>query len=276
VSAPARAVAAARRRPSVARTSGRLVTAARLLAAVGLLVSSAALYGVTSSAAFELDRLDVAGAAQAAPDDVRETVAKAIGERPNVFRIRTAIVAEALRDLPAVREAEVRVVLPDRLTVTVTERAAILVLETDAARFLVDAAGRLFLVQPSGEDAPNLLLVRDRREFARTFEIGAWLDGVDLAVLRQLGALTPAAIGSKARGLELTVDDSSGWVLAARPASWRAVFGFYTTRTRRPDLIPAQVQCLRALLASSEKLVATVYLGRPGDRCGTYLPKTSS
>jgi cell division septal protein FtsQ len=273
VTAPARALGTGRRHRVGGRASFFRITAARLLAAVGLLASAAALYGVTASAAFEVDRVEVTGTAIAAPDAVRETVATALGSRPNLFRIRSADVAAALGDVPAVRDARVTVVLPGTVRVAVTERSPIVAWHTEQARLLADVEGRLFMPQPLDATTPGVVTIRDRREAATSFALGSWLDPVDLAVVRQLGALSPKDVGSKARSLELTVNDSDGWVLTAQPKSWRAVFGFYTSRTRRPELVPAQVQCLRALIAASEKQVDTVYLGRPGERCGTFRPR---
>ena len=270
MTARARAASASRRRDVALPRRAFRVSAVRLLAAVGLLGSAAALYGVGSSEAFQLDQLEVAGTTHAAPGAVRAAVQQAIGEHPNVFRIRTALIADALRELPEVRSAEIAVALPDRIRVRVIERLPILVLEGQTGRFLVDVEGRLFLAQPAPEDAQGLPVVRDRREVASSFLLGGWLDPVDLEVVRQLGALTPAVIGTKAQRLRLDVDDSEGWVLTAEPSSWRAVFGFYTSRTRPPELVPAQVQCLRALVATTEPQLTTVYLGRPGERCGTF------
>jgi cell division septal protein FtsQ len=235
-----------------------------------LLASAAAFYGVTSSSAFELERLDVTGASQAAPPDVRHAVEAVIGQRPNLFRIRTAVIAEAVGALPAVRTARVAVALPDRLAVSVVERVPIMTWHTQSAAFLVDVEGRLFLAAPLDDPRPDLPVVRDSREFATAFQLGAWLEPADLAAVRQLGALTPRDLGSRATSLQLSVDDTQGWTLTAAPRSWRAVFGFYTSRSRRAELIPAQVQCLRALLATGEAKIDHIYLGRPGERCGTY------
>jgi cell division septal protein FtsQ len=272
----ARGAAGLRRAPTASgarsgvHAGGFAITAKRLLAAVTLLASAAAFYGATSSSAFELERLDVSGASQAAPPDVRHAVETVIGERPNLFRVRSADIAEAVSALPAVRAAHVTVALPDRLVVGVIERVPILTWRTESAAFLVDAEGRLFLTAPLDDPRPDLPVVRDSREFATAFELGSWLEPADLAAVRQLGALTPRDLGSKATSLQLTVDDTQGWTLAAAPRSWRAVFGFYTSRSRRAELIPAQVQCLRALLGTGETKIDRIFLGRPGERCGTY------
>lgn len=249
------------------------ISAARALAAVGVLASASALYGVSASAAFELDRLEVRGTGHTRAETVHETLAAAVGPRPNLFRVRTADLSAALTALPAVRHAEVRVVLPDRLLVAISERAPILVWQTTRQRFLVDVEGKLFVLQPESGAQPPAPVIDDRRTSSRALRVGGTLDPTDLAVVRLLAALTPASLRSIASRLSLTVDDKEGYVLAAEPRLWRAVFGFYTPRMRKPDLVPGQVQCLKALLASGEKEVRTVYLGRPGERCGTFTVK---
>jgi cell division septal protein FtsQ len=273
VTLPVRARAPSRRRERrVARASAG-ISATRALAAVSLLAAASALYGVSASAAFELDRLEVRGTGHTAPETVRQALAATVGERPNLFRLRTAEVSGALRALPAVRAAEVRVTLPDRLLVTVSERAPILVWQTGRQRFLVDVEGKLFVLQPASRGEVRAPVVVDRRSSGRALQLGATLDPTDLAVARQLAALAPAFLASGASRLSLTVDDREGYVLAAEPHLWRAVFGFYTPRMRKPDLVPGQVQCLKALLASGERELRAVYLGRPGDRCGAFTRK---
>ncbi len=171
------------------------------------------------------------------------------------------------------RHADVRVALPDRLLVTLSERAPILVWQTERQRFLVDVEGKLFVLQPASVGDVRAPVVADRRSSGRALQVGATLDPTDLAVVRQLAALTPASVGSSAGRLSVTVDDREGYVLAPEPRLWRAVFGFYTPRMRKPDLVPGQLQCLKALLATGERQLRAVYLGRPGERCGAFTRK---
>jgi hypothetical protein len=91
----------------------------------------------------------------------------------------------------------------------------------------------------------------------------------------QIGALTPALLGSTASQLAFRVDDRDGFVVSASPDGWRAVFGFYTPTLRPPSEIAQQVQCLRSLLAMGEAAIDTIYLAPQDDRCGTYLPRPS-
>jgi hypothetical protein len=59
--------------------------------------------------------------------------------------------------------------------------------------------------------------------------------------------------------------------MRTRPASWSAVFGFYTPTLRTTELIPGQVRLLASLLAGREDQVERVILA--DDHSGTYIPK---
>jgi cell division septal protein FtsQ len=267
VSLPIRGVAVGRR-PQVARASAGL-SASRALAAAAVLGAAGALYGATSSEAFRLERLEISGIGRTSEADVRAVVEGVVGQHPNLFRVRSHEVAAAIAELPAVRSADLRVVLPDRLDALITEREPILVWAVGERRLLADAEGRV-LAEADGREAAALPVAEDGREDPIIPAPGERLDATDLAVVRQLGALTPASIGSTANRLRLSVDDRTGWTIVAEPTGWRAIFGVYASRIRTPDVVAAQVQCLASLLATDEARISTVYLAPSGDRCGTF------
>ncbi|MGI8703482.1 MAG: cell division protein FtsQ/DivIB [Candidatus Limnocylindrales bacterium] len=256
--------------PRVARASAG-ISPARVLAAVVLLASASGLYGVSSSDAFALDRLEIAGGRYTSPERVRDRLGLVSSARPNLFRLQTEPIRRILLGLPAVRDANVSVVLPDRVFITLEERAPILVWQQGRRRFLVDVEGRLFAATPEKDAAGvDLPVVVDNRRSAGELRVGADLSPVDLAVVRQLGALTPLTIGSQAKEVRLTVDDHEGFTLSAEPNLWRAIFGFYTPSLRTADIVPAQVQCLTALVDRGERSLRRVYLAPSGQRCGTF------
>ena len=265
---PVRTASVGPRRRPVARASAGL-SAARVLAAVALLATAAALYGLTWSTAFRMERLEIQGAGHTSRAAVREAVEARIGDAPNLFRVHTGELIADLRGLPAVLSVDVRVALPDRLVVAITERQPILVWGVGERRFLVDAEGVLFATA-SREASEGLPLIRDRRRAAPGRAVGERLDPVDLAVVRQLGALTPASLGSTAASLTVEVDDREGFMVDARPTGWHAIFGFYLSRLRTPELVPRQAQCLAALLVENERSIATIYLSPARERCGTF------
>jgi cell division protein FtsQ len=59
----------------------------------------------------------------------------------NVFRLRTSDIRRRLLELPSVAAADVRVALPDRLIVTITERSPALRVVHNGATYLVDGDG---------------------------------------------------------------------------------------------------------------------------------------
>jgi hypothetical protein len=268
VTLPVRTVSLGSRRRPVARASAGL-SAARVLAAVAMLAAAAGLYGLTWSTAFEMERLEILGAGHTSRTAVRAAVEERIGQTPNLFRVRTDELVADLRALPAVLSVDVRVALPDRLVVVITERQAILVWQVGERRYLVDAEGVLFATA-SRDASERLPVIRDRRRIAAGRAVGERLDPVDLAVVRQLGALTPAALGSSAARLAVEVDDREGYTLDARPTGWHAIFGLYLSRLRTPELVPRQAQCLAALLVEKESSIETIHLSPERERCGTF------
>lgn len=259
-----------RRTRRVRRASGGL-TPVRAGAMLALLLSAAAIYGVANSSAFTYARLRVEGATFTAASDVEAVLASVRGA--NLFSLRTAPLEAVLRDMDTVREVSVTVRLPDMLVATLSEREAILVWRSGARRYLVDPDGYLFarVDDAAPPEAASLPVVEDRRAAAAGLSIGRSLEAIDLDAATRLGSLVPADIGSDAEGLEVHVTDEHGFVVRSRPGGWTAVFGFYTSSLRTPELIPGQVRLLRSLLIGREPLVERIILASETD--GTYIPK---
>jgi hypothetical protein len=116
---------------------------------------------------------------------------------------------------------------------------------------------------------PGLPVVEDSRLPAAPPAIGTFLPATDVAVMRQLLALTPESLGSRASSLQLRVDEYDGYVLSS-DRGWQAVFGHYTPTLQPPTVVPRQVQCLRWLLAAEEKRLERVRLAVSEDGCGTF------
>ncbi len=193
----------------------------------------------------------------------------------NVFLLRTSDIRRRLLALPSVADADVRVALPNRLIVSITERTPVLRVRSAGATYLVDGDGIvLYAVASDTPQTASLPLIDDRRvDLAIPMEVGHAIDPTEATVMLQIGALTPSLLGSGASGLDFSIDDSDGFVVSAGPDAWRAVFGFYTLTLRPPTQIAQQVQCLRSLLATGESAIDTIYLAPQDDRCGTYLPR---
>ena len=243
-----------------------------------LLAAAAAIWGtfLVSSHTFDLDpsNVEVSDLVYTSPELIRDVMDLAPDATPNVFRIDTRRMERALASLPAVAKAEVFVLLPDSLDVEVTERTPTFVVVTPDGAFVVDVDGFVLdELQLSDAGTLGLPIVTDsRRQFAPGITAGGRLDGISLDAALRLLALEPNDVGTRFQALELTVDDVEGYVLAARPGGWRAIFGHYTANLRPVDLVDRQVQCLRSRIAAGEDGVTVIYLAPQGEHCGTYVP----
>ncbi|HLX35983.1 MAG TPA: FtsQ-type POTRA domain-containing protein [Candidatus Limnocylindrales bacterium] len=255
-------------RPLRALGSPRLLTPARAGGLLGMLAAGLLLKLVTGTAPFGLARIDQPTLQWTASDAVLAAVAVPLGS--NVFEVDTAPIEASLRRLPTVADASVTVSLPSTLMVRVTERTPILVWRVGDSRFLVDAAGVLFAsADPGSAGAASLPTVIDDRTMSATLlAVGGTLDPVDLDVATRLASLVPADIGSAASHLAVHVDDESGFTIRGASEHWTAIFGWYSTTLRSPDIIPSQVQLLRSLLSGREDTIDQVILA--GATTGTY------
>lgn len=259
----------ARRSRSIRRSSAGL-SRVRSGAALAVLVAAAAIYGVSASSAFDQTDIELTGVTFTNPEDVSAAIESAKGS--NLFTLQTGPLEAALRDLPTIDAARVTVSLPHTLAVAVKEREAVMVWKVGARRYLAGSDGELFarLTEDTPEAGAGLPIVEDRRASSAGLSVGAHLDTVDLDAATRLASLVPADVGSGAEQLIVWVTDENGFIVRARPASWTAVFGYYTASLRTPELIPGQVRLLRSLLYGREATVDRVILASDTD--GTYLP----
>lgn len=265
-----RPAAPIRRTRPVRRASPRL-SVARAGAALAMLASAGAIYGVGASPAFEYVRLQLDGAIYTDPAAVEAAVAPARGI--NLFRLETAPLETTLETLPSVDQATVEVQLPGTLAVHLREKTPVLVWKVGARRYLADGDGRLF--GRIGDDSPpgasDLAVIDDRRAPSAGLSVGARLDPQDIDAATRLASLVPGDVGSAAEQLQVRVTDENGFVVRADPQGWLAIFGFYTPSLRTPELIPGQVRLLRSLLIGREPLIERVVLASETD--GTYIAK---
>lgn len=244
--------------------------AAATAGAIGWLVTDDAF--ALRSGAYELNGLRYTD-----PSMASSAVALPTAGSTNVFLLRTGDMRRRLESLPGIAAADVRVILPNRLVVSVTEHAPVLRVRHAGTTYLVDGEGVVLNTTTSDtQQAQALPLIDDRRvELGIPVEVGKAIDQTEAAAMLQIAALTPTLVGSTTSQLAFSVDDGDGFVVSAGPDAWRAVFGFYTPTLRPPTQIAQQVQCLRSLLATGEAAIDTIYLAPQDDRCGTYLPRPS-
>jgi cell division protein FtsQ len=254
----------------VRRASARL-SVARAGAALAMLASAGAIYGVGASSAFVYASLRVDGAVYTDPAAAETAIAAARGQ--NLFRLSTSPLRAALEQLPTVASASVGVQLPGTLHVTLNERVPVLIWKVGARRYLADADGNLFgrLGDKPPPQANGLVVVDDRRAASAGLSVGTRLDPQDIDAATRLASLVPADVGSAATALQVRVTDENGFVIRADPQGWLAIFGFYTPSLRTTDLIPGQVRLLRSLLIGREPLIDRIILASDTD--GTYVPR---
>ena len=265
---PTRRVSQPRAGRPIRRSSAGL-SRTRALAAFILVLAGLAIYGVGASPVFAYHRVDLQGATWTSEQDVRALLA--ITDGTNLVTLRTDDLALRLAGLPAVRSAEVNVVLPNTIQVRLDERQPILVWQTGAGRFLVDAAGVAFVRLAAGAAAPNGLPTITDARAAAAVNVGSSIDPVAFDAATRLGSLTPANLASAANGLVVTLTDDQGFTIKAVPGLWTAVFGFYTTSLRPPSIIPDQVRLLKSLIAGREPTIESVILADAQN--GTYTTK---
>ena len=243
-----------------------------------MIAVAGALVWLTSDPEFSVmpSTVSISGAHYTDPADIRAAMRMVGDVRPATLVISTRSMEGAIEKLPAVASAHVRAVLPDTLTVSVTERRPMMEWRIGDDAWLMDETGTAFAPvsgtpdeQGDGATGTTLPAVDDLRTDA-TMAAGDQLDAIDLEAVRTLGNVTPDLLDSSAHALFLSLADSEGWVLSA-PGHWRAVFGHYTQTLLPTTRIPSQVQCLAALLADSEATVKVVTLAVSTDRCGTVV-----
>lgn len=260
----------ARRTRPVRRASAGL-SAVRAGAALAMLVSAGAIYGVGASSAFGYRTLELDGDRYTAADDVRALVGVAGGA--NLFLVSTDEIEARIAGIPTVAGVEVDVSLPATIRIALRDREPVMTWRVGERSFLVDAGGLLFaeMGDVSGNEAALLPAIADGRAESQSLAVGDTLDPIDVDAATRLGSVRPDQIGSAARSLTLSVSDRNGFVVRAEPDGWTAIFGFYTPSLRTPDLIPGQVYLLRTLLEGREPAVDEVILASDTD--GTYIAR---
>lgn len=246
----------------------RRSTLARLIGAAGMVALTLVLLWLLTDASFRVSESSIAitGLVHADEADVRSHLV-GLERSPNAFRVRASEIVGRLQELPAVVSAEASVRLPGSVAIEVQERQPIFVWSDGTAQLLVDREGVLFAALEG--DEPGLPVVEDARLSATPLAVGDHLPAGDLAIMRQLLALTPERLGSASERLELRVDELDGYVLES-DLDWQAVFGHYTPTLQPPEVVPLQVQCLTWLLAAHERTLVRTHLAVSESSCGTW------
>ena len=166
--------------------------------------------------------VSVSGAHHLKGDAVK--VATGLVGRP-VFTTGTADARAALLNLPAVRDAQVRISLPDAAHVDVIERDAIGRWSIAGVDWLVDADGVVFL-SSDPQSAPQLRAIddRDATKACAAKGGGRCVDPAVVAGAFRLARITPGELRADATKPEVHVDVTQGLVVRTG-AGWEIRFG---------------------------------------------------
>ena len=191
-----------------------------------------------------------------------------------LLTVETGGVASRLEGLPAVAEARVAVTLPGSVSVTIVEKQPAFVWQTSAVRLIgtADATliGQVALRAPLADDLAGLPLIDDRRVESRNIIVGDRLDERILESALRLATIHPAALGSKATGLQVRLTDADGFLLVSASPAWQADFGYYPAADD-PALgsvdaqVEAQVAAVRTLFGvQPEREISWIDARNPG------------
>lgn len=137
------------------------------------------------------------------------------------LRASAAAARDRVRALPAVRDAAVEIALPDRVTVTLAEREAVVRWVAGASEWFVDAEGVLFAsADPAA--APALRVV-DLRSPART--AGERLDPALVAAALRLAAIAPHELRADSPRPQVRIEPGPSGLVLHSGARWEIRFG---------------------------------------------------
>jgi hypothetical protein len=264
---------ARRTRPALRRRVGRrLPSPGRILALVLLVTLAAAGAALAAGPWLRVERVAHVGE--------RYTPAATLDEILDAYRGRSTLaidsraIAERLRGLPTVAAAEVNVLLPGELRVTIAEKSPAFTWLTSAVRLVGAADGTLIGELPRDAELPAdlaaLPTVDDRRRHSRLLTVGDVLPPDELDMARRLVDVDPALLGSTSSQLSVRVDAEFGFILVSAQPSWQAALGFNGLDPGGEDVDAAarleqQLAAIRTLFATRpETSVRWVDARNPG------------
>jgi len=201
----------------------------RTLALVATAVLAAILATLCLSPQYAIAKVEVQVNQGVATQDVIDAVS--FVRHQNAFLLRRSEVAAAVKSLPGVQSVQVRVLIPDRLIITVRDTQPTVAWIAGDLIYWIDHNG--VVLDPQSVTTERLLAIRDLT--GKTYSRG---DQVDLAAIKtaqQLMLIIPKEI----QGFEY---QREGDLILVGNGGWRAVF------STRGDL-NRQIDALHRLLA---------------------------
>jgi cell division protein FtsQ len=259
------------RAPLRVRLGGRLPTAGRLLALLGLSLSLVAIVLLANGPWLRVGQIATNGASwtqQRRLDAVLEPL-----RGTSLLGIDAAQLATRLEAIPAVATAHVATYLPDRVEVTLTEESPAFVWRTSAVQLVGAGDGTVIGEVALGRELPPQLaalpFVDDRRAASRNIILGDRIPADERETALRLVAIQPATLGSEATRLTVRIEEGYGFIVVAN-TGWSAAFGFYGLDPAEPASdtaarIDAQAASVRTLFAEEpERSVSWVDARNPG------------
>jgi cell division protein FtsQ len=175
-----------------------------------VIMFGALLFYVLSTPKYFVESVNLAGATYVSAEEIYEASGL---NRMHIFWVRPDVIQENIAQVPGIASAEVELEWPNRVTITVVERAPVLIWQQGGASVWVGEDGALF---PARADAPGLLpvLVDDAAE---PLAEGALVPVAAIEGALQLRALRP--------NIELLHYDAVNGLSYADGRGWRGYFG---------------------------------------------------
>jgi cell division septal protein FtsQ len=152
----------------------------------------------------------------------------------NIFLIDSGQLVQSVKKLPGVKDAQVRLELPNRVVIEIIDQEPQVIWEARGARFLVDGEGEV--IKPA-TGTGRFLLISDPNPKAEPLTPGKRVDKRAIATVQQLELLMPNQVKSYewSANVGITVVTQDGW---------RATFGW-------DDNLDAKMEVLRATLKAA-------------------------
>lgn len=147
----------------------------------------------------------------------------------NIFWVDPQEAWQAVMKLPGVKEAQVRLELPNRLFVEIKDQEPQIVWEARGVQYLVTGNGEV--IRP-GNATGNFLLITDPNPKADALASGKWVDKRAISTVQQLDKLMPKQIKSYEWS-------QNGGITILSQEGWRAAIGW-------DDNLEAKVEIIRA------------------------------
>jgi cell division septal protein FtsQ len=183
--------------------------------------------------------LSVTGASHVLPATVRQALSLPSGR--SIFLLNSEALAERVRSLPWVRDADIALALPDRVTVRITEWVPAAVLTVGERSYYLDQRGKV--LGPAEEAGPLPVIGRPLTAAVRSGD--QVVDPALLGLLPQIQEGFPQAYGVRVLTFSL---DRDAMLSLRTDRGWTIIFGQMATPDQFASLTP-KLGALRALSA---------------------------